>query len=98
MGKARRMALVSEEDIFKTEERKVNTSPLVKSLANMDLEIKAILEDTSMPPDRKIQLYDSIMSRYRNILNQSFIHSFIHSFGRPRPSPRYASPKNTISE
>ena len=64
------MALVPEEDIFKTEERKVNTSPLVKSLANMDLEIKAILEDTSMPPDRKIQLYDSIMSRYRNILNQ----------------------------
>ena len=64
------MALVPEEDLFKTEERKVNTSPLVKSLANMDLEIKAILEDTSMPPDRKIQLYDSIMSRYRNILNQ----------------------------
>ena len=64
------MALVPEEDIFKTEERKVNTSPLVKSLANMDLEIKAILEDTTMPPDRKIQLYDSIMSRYRNILNQ----------------------------
>ena len=58
MGKARRMALVPEEDIFNTEERKVNTSPLVKSLANMDLEIKVILEDTSMPPDRKIQLYD----------------------------------------
>ena len=64
------MTLVPEEDIFKAEERKVNTSPLVKSLANMDLEIKAILEDTTMPPDRKIQLYDSIMSRYKNILNQ----------------------------
>ena len=64
------MTLVPEEDIFKAEERKVNTSPLVKSLANMDLEIKAILEDTTMPPDRKIQLYDSIMNRYRNILNQ----------------------------
>ena len=64
------MALVPEEDIFKAEERKVNTSPLVKSLANMDQEIKAILEDTTMPPDRKIQLYDSIMNRYRNILNQ----------------------------
>ena len=70
MVKARRMALVPEEDIFKAEERKVNTSPLVKSLANMDQEIKAILEDTTMPPDRKIQLYDSIMNRYRNILNQ----------------------------
>ena len=70
MAKARRMTLVPEEDIFKAEERKVNTSPLVKSLANMDLEIKAILEDTTMPPDRKIQLYDSIMSRYKNILNQ----------------------------
>ena len=70
MAKARRMTLVPEEDIFKAEERKVNTSPLVKSLANMDLEIKAILEDTTMPPDRKIQLYDSIMNRYRNILNQ----------------------------
>ena len=64
------MALVPEEDIFKTEERKVNTSPLVKSLANMDQEIKAILEDTTMPPDRKIQLYNSIVNRYRNILNQ----------------------------
>ena len=64
------MALVPEEDIFKAEERKVNTSPLVKSLANMDQEIKAIFEDTTMPPDRKIQLYDSIMNRYRNILNQ----------------------------
>ena len=64
------MTLVPEEDIFKAEERRVNTPPLVKSLANMDLEIKAILEDTTMPPDRKIQLYDSIMSRYRNILNQ----------------------------
>ena len=51
------------------EQRKVNTSPLVKSLANMDQEIKAILEDTAMPPDRKIQLYDSIMNRYRSILN-----------------------------
>ena len=70
MVKARRMALVPEEDIFKAEERKVNTSPLVKSLANMDQEIKAILEDTTMPPDGKIQLYDSIMNRYRNILNQ----------------------------
>ena len=64
------MALVPEEDIFKAGQRKVNTSPLVKSLANMDQEIKAILEDTTMPPDRKIQLYDSIMNRYRNILNQ----------------------------
>ena len=64
------MALIPEEDIFKAEERKVNTSPLVKSLANMDQEIKAILEDTTMPPDRKIQVYDSIMNRYRNILNQ----------------------------
>ena len=70
MVKARRMALVPEEDIFKAEERKVNTSPLVKFLANMDQEIKAILEDTTMPPDRKIQLYDSIMNRHRNILNQ----------------------------
>ena len=70
MVKARRMALIPEEDIFKAEERKVNTSPLVKSLANMDQEIKEILEDTTMPPDRKIQLYDSIMNRYRNILNQ----------------------------
>ena len=50
------------------EQRKINTSPLVKSLTNMDHEIKAILEDTTMPPDRKIQLYDSIMNRYRNIL------------------------------
>ena len=52
------------------EQRNINTSPLVKSLGNMDQEIKAILEDTAMPQDRKIQLYDSIMNRYRNILNQ----------------------------
>ena len=70
MVKARRMALVPEEDIFKADELKVNTSPVVKSLTNMDQEIKAILEDTTMPPDRKVQLYDSIMNGYRNILNQ----------------------------
>ena len=64
------MALVPAEDIFTAEEKKINTSPLVRSLANMDQEIKIILEDTTMPPDRKIQLYDSIMNRYRNILNQ----------------------------
>ena len=64
------MALVPEEDIFIAEKRKINTSPLVKSLANMDQEIKAILEDNAMPPERKIQLYDCIMNHYRNILNQ----------------------------
>ena len=52
------------------EEQKINTSPLVKSLANMNQEIKIILEDTTMPAGRKIQLYDSIMNRYRAILNQ----------------------------
>ena len=85
MGKARCMALVPEKDIFEAEERKVNTSPLVKSFANMDLEIKAILEDTTMPPDRKIQLYDSIMNRYRNILNQ--YRSKVH-YVRVLPKPK----------
>ena len=72
MTKARRMALVPEEDIFSTmvEEGKLNTSPLLKSLANMDQEIKIVLEDNTMPADRKIQLYDRIMNRYRAILNQ----------------------------
>ena len=71
MAKARRVALVPE-DIFFTmaEERKINTLPLVKLLANMQQEIKLIIKDTAMPPDCKIQPYDSIMNRYRAILNQ----------------------------
>ena len=70
MAKARTMAFVPEEDIFMAEQRKLNTSPLVKSLANMDQEIKAILEGTTMLPDRKIQLYNSVMNRYRTFVNQ----------------------------
>ena len=71
------------------EQRKINTSPLVKSLANMDQEIKAILQDNAMPPDRKIQLYDSIMNRYRNILNQYRVKiPYVRFLKRPKRKKR----------
>ena len=96
------MALVPEEDIFKAEERKVKSS-MVNSLANMDQEIKAILEDTTVPPDRKIQLYDSIINRYRNILNQ-YRSKTPYVRGLPKPKrkkrkrvkrPAFATPTGT---
>ena len=51
-------------------EKNVNTSPLVRSLANMDLEMKAILEDKNIPLDRKVQLYNTVLSRYRRALKK----------------------------
>ena len=59
------MALVPEEEIFSTmaEERKLNTSPMVKSLANMDQEIK--IEDNTMRPDTTLrQHHESIQSHF----------------------------------
>ena len=51
-------------------EKNVNTSPLMRSLANMDLEMKAILEDKNIPLDRKVQLYNTVLSRYRRALKK----------------------------
>ena len=69
MAKARRTALVPEDDVVSimAEERKINKSPLVKSLANTDQEIKIILKtpptNTTRPKNTTLrQHHESIQS------------------------------------
>ena len=49
------MAFVAENDYVlatAVAEKEINKSPLMRSLANMDLEIKAILIEDTIPVDR----------------------------------------------
>ena len=90
------MALVPEVDIFMAEQRKINTSPVVKSLANLDQEIRAILEDTAMPPDRKIQLYD-ILNQYRPKIPYVRVLKTLKRKKRKRAKqPAFTTPTGTV--
>ena len=71
MAKARRMALVPEH-LLQTlaHEKQINTSPTVSSLSAMDQEMKAILDNGSLPASKKLLLYQTVANRYQDLLGQ----------------------------
>ena len=54
------------QDAYFSKQQEIG-QPLINQLSALDLQMQNILQDTSLPPDQKMQKYDQTLRRYRGL-------------------------------
>ena len=67
---ATRMVLVPEDQQALAYQQKINISPQVRSLSNLDALMQHILYNSKLPRRKRMRLYDQLRIRKQNILRQ----------------------------